>query len=602
MSTTKNDRLVIAISSRALFDLSESHHVFTEQGAQAYHQYQVAHENEILKPGVAFALTKKLLALNTQEYRPVEVILLSRNSAETGLRVFNSINHYQLDIARAAFTRGAPTSRYVAAFGAHLFLSADSEDVQRVLADGYAAATIFPGAGQSTGDDSHELRIAFDGDAVLFSDESERVHQQHGLDAFTAHEQANAHTPMSGGPFKEFLAALHRIQNSYPEDKLPIRTALLTARAVPAHERVVRTLRDWDIRIDEAFFLGGLDKTEFLKMFGADIFFDDQLTHCEAAAPHVATGHVPHGIKNEISTPQIATPPVATPPQPMQPNLDVHHRITTLPPIQSPQPAQPIFELAPQTLTSTNEDPLLVQTFTPQTSSTMPEPTHHMSAHSETMPIVDGTPPTPSVSHTTEQGSQEKVWLFDETPSGAHADAPTLQPVPLPTPGPVAQAPVEEKEPEAALSTEEILRRFARKMTEGTQQHNTQRSNTSTSAPSTPSNNPSTPPSTPPATSNNSPFNSMPAATPAPVQQPPQNTFSNNDVFQNMAIEEVSYEAINHSNPTNFFEDDPLLQPRSNPAVNKPVQPQPVNPVSNTDSSSRPSVPNPFALMKDFNE
>jgi 5'-nucleotidase len=294
---TLADKLVVAISSRALFDLAESHRVYTEAGVDAYHRYQVEHENELLAPGPAFALVKKLLAVNRADKQYVEVILLSRNSADTGLRVFNAIKHYGLDITRAAFTKGEPTSRYVPAFGAHLFLSADVGDVRRALDDGYAAATIFPSS--VGGNETGELRIAFDGDAVLFSDEAERVYQERGLAEFARSETEAALRPLSGGPFKDFLAGLHRIQADFPEDQSPIRTALVTARSAPAHERVIRTLRAWNIRIDEALFLGGLDKGEFLRAFGADIFFDDQRTHVESAAKHVAAGHVPHGVSNE---------------------------------------------------------------------------------------------------------------------------------------------------------------------------------------------------------------------------------------------------------------------------------------------------------------
>src|SRR5438067_6973032 len=210
VTLTLADKLVVAISSRALFDLSERHRIFTEQGVEAYQRYQIAHEDELLAPGPAFTLVKKLLRLNRPEKQYVEVILLSRNSADTGLRVFNAIKHYGLDISRAAFTKGEPTSRYVPAFGSHLFLSADTEDVRRALEDGYAAATIFPSAFKNETD---ELRIAFDGDAVLFSDEAERVYQSKGLAAFAQSESAAALEPLSGGPFKEFLAGLHRIQS-----------------------------------------------------------------------------------------------------------------------------------------------------------------------------------------------------------------------------------------------------------------------------------------------------------------------------------------------------------------------------------------------------
>jgi len=294
---TLSGKLVVAISSRALFDLTESHRVYTEQGVDAYHRYQVAHEDELLVPGPAFALVNKLLRLNRPDKQYVEVILMSRNSADTGLRVFNAIRHYGLDISRAAFTKGEATSRYVPAFGAHLFLSADTDDVRRVLQEGHAAATIFAGAGEQAETDG--LRIAFDGDAVLFSDEAERVYREGGLAAFSKSESDAAMEPLSGGPFKEFLAALHRIQADFPEEASPIVTALVTARGAPAHERVIRTLRAWNIRIDKVFFLGGLDKGEILRAFGADIFFDDQRSHIESAMKHVAAGHVPHGIANE---------------------------------------------------------------------------------------------------------------------------------------------------------------------------------------------------------------------------------------------------------------------------------------------------------------
>ena len=290
------DKLVVAISSRALFDLAESHRVYTEAGVDAYHRYQVEHENELLAPGPAFALVKKLLAVNRADKQYVEVILLSRNSADTGLRVFNAIKHYGLDITRAAFTKGEPTSRYVPAFGAHLFLSADVGDVRRALDDGYAAATIFPST--VGGNETGELRIAFDGDAVLFSDEAERVYQERGLAEFARSETEAALRPLSGGPFKDFLAGLHRIQSDFPEDQSPIRTALVTARSAPAHERAIRTLMDWNIEVDEAMFLGGLPKGEFLREFEPDFFFDDQTRHVESAAGHVPAGHVASGVAN----------------------------------------------------------------------------------------------------------------------------------------------------------------------------------------------------------------------------------------------------------------------------------------------------------------
>lgn len=300
MSKAVEKKLVIALSSRALFDLEEGHRIFIEQGLEAYARYQIENEDSLLEPGMAFSLVQKLLRLNDAGPQKVEIILLSHNSADTGLRIFNSIAHHKLSIVRAAFTNGASTWRYVAPFGADLFLSAEPTDVIKALDAGIAAATILPGRASDSGSD--QLRIAFDGDAVIFSDEAERIYKEQGLQAFTASEQEAARRPLSGGPFKNFLTALHTIQSEFPLDDSPIRTALVTARSAPAHERVIRTLRAWNIRIDEALFLGGMEKTEFLKAFGADIFFDDQQGHIELAKEHIATGHVPHGVANQLKS------------------------------------------------------------------------------------------------------------------------------------------------------------------------------------------------------------------------------------------------------------------------------------------------------------
>ncbi len=292
------DKLVIAISSRALFNLDASHRVYEEEGLDAYSAYQIAHEDEPLEPGEAFPLVHKLLRINDLlggDSR-VEVVLLSRNSADTGLRVFNSIEHYGLAIRRAAFCGGESPWRYINAFGCQLFLSSEAEDVRYALDSGVAAATLLSGGSKDTG--SEQLRFAFDGDAVLFSDEAERVFKSEGLEAFTASEKAAARRPLAGGPFQPFLAALHRLQQAFPASEAPIRTALVTARSAPAHERVIRTLRAWNVRIDESIFLGGLDKAEFLRAYRADVFFDDQQAHCKSASRHVATGHVPHGVAN----------------------------------------------------------------------------------------------------------------------------------------------------------------------------------------------------------------------------------------------------------------------------------------------------------------
>lgn len=293
-------KMVVAISSRALFDLAESHELFETQGIEAYCKYQIERENEILKPGAAFPLVKKLLALNKLGVprERVEVILLSRNSADTGLRVFNSIQEHKLPITRAAFTNGSSPFKYVEPFGADVFLSTQADDVASTLESGFAAATMLPSNSGQSKDDQEKLCIAFDGDAVVFSDEAELVYQEKGLDEFARHEVLAAKKPLPGGPFRNMLASLHSIQSEFTIDDSPIRTAIITARSAPAHERVIRTLRAWNIRIDEAVFLGGLPKGEFLKTFGADIFFDDQEGHCDSARKHVPTGHVPHGVKN----------------------------------------------------------------------------------------------------------------------------------------------------------------------------------------------------------------------------------------------------------------------------------------------------------------
>jgi len=296
------DKLVVAISSRALFDLGESHALFEREGLDAYREFQMTREDDLLAPGIAFPLVRKLLRLNEDVDEPrVEVILLSRNSADTGLRIFNSIEHHGLQIARAVFTGGESTSPYVHAFGAQLFLSANPESVAAALVAGIAAATILPSKAPTTASD--QLRIAFDGDAVIFGDESERVAQEQGIDAFHRNEAELADKPLSGGPFRGFLAALHRLQAAFPAgDDSPIRTALVTARSAPAHKRVILTLRSWGVRLDEALFLGGRDKGPFLQAFGADIFFDDSQANVESARRHVATGHVPHGVSNAPGT------------------------------------------------------------------------------------------------------------------------------------------------------------------------------------------------------------------------------------------------------------------------------------------------------------
>ena len=294
----KSKKLVVATSSSALFDLSKGDEVYRNEGIAAYSDYQIAREHEPLDPGDAFYLVRKLLQINTfleMEDR-VEVILLSRNTADTGLRVFNSIAHHQLAIKRAAFTGGSAPYRYMAPFHCDLFLSTHASDVTAALNIGVAAASILPSAKSEV--ESDVLKFAFDGDAVLFSDEAERLFQTSGLAAFAESEQASAGKPLGGGPFKYFLSALHDLQKEFSLADCPIRTALVTARAAPSHERVIKTLRDWDIRLDESLFLGGMPKAEFLQAYGTDVFFDDQAEHCQLAKEVAPTGHVPHGVIN----------------------------------------------------------------------------------------------------------------------------------------------------------------------------------------------------------------------------------------------------------------------------------------------------------------
>lgn len=289
--------LVIGISSRALFDLEEENRIFEEEGVEAYEKYQVEHETEILRKGTAFPLVKAFLELNAKKAdRLVEVIIMSRNNANTSLRIFNSIENYGLDITRATLTSGAPIAPYLKAFKTDLFLSANAEDVQAAIDSGIAAGRILTGGTHSTSEGKiDQIRIAFDGDAVLFSAEAEKIFQAQGVQAFSEHERDNADKPMAKGPFANFLATLSHIQESFKDcEEHPVRTALVTSRSAPAHERAIKTLRKWGIGIDEAFFLGGVSKTEVLEAFGAHIFFDDQEIHTEPASTVVPSATVPY--------------------------------------------------------------------------------------------------------------------------------------------------------------------------------------------------------------------------------------------------------------------------------------------------------------------
>jgi len=296
MPATLEGQLVVAISSRALFDFEEENRLFEAGNAPAYMQLQLQRLDLPAPPGVAFSLVRKLLAFNDGAPR-VEVVMLSRNDPVSGLRVFRSAQHYGLSVQRGVFTRGQPPWRYLLPLRANLFLSANEADVRAALAAGVPAARVYPHSARASDAHPQEVRVAFDGDAVLFGDEAERVFQSQGLDAFHAHETAHASRPLAAGPFKPLLQALQRLQRE-PAKAMRIRTALVTARSAPAHERAMRTLMDWHIEVDEAMFLGGLPKGEFLREFEPDFFFDDQTGHVASAAAHVPSGHVASGVSN----------------------------------------------------------------------------------------------------------------------------------------------------------------------------------------------------------------------------------------------------------------------------------------------------------------
>jgi 5'-nucleotidase len=297
MPVSLDGQLVVAISSRALFDFEEENRLFEASDDRAYMSLQLERLDRAAKAGVAFSLVNKLLAFNTPGTPRVEVVILSRNDPVSGMRVFRSAQHYGLPIQRGVFTRGESPWRYLKPLNANLFLSTNEADVRSALGAGVPAARVYPHSARASDAHPNEVRIAFDGDAVLFSDEAERVFQNAGLDAFQSHERERAATPLAAGPFKPLLEALQRLQQE-PAGQMRIRTALVTARSAPAHERAIRTLMDWHIDVDEAMFLGGLPKGEFLREFEPDFFFDDQTGHIENAAPHVPAGHVASGVVN----------------------------------------------------------------------------------------------------------------------------------------------------------------------------------------------------------------------------------------------------------------------------------------------------------------
>ena len=297
MAYDLDKKMVIGVSSRALFDLTVENEIFETQGLNAYCTYQVEHEQEILKPGPGFQLIRALLRLNeySKERNLVEVIIMSRNSPDTSLRVFNAISHYGLPITRSVLVSGASLAPYLAAFHTDLFLSAYEDDVQCAIDSGIAAGIICTErTTQVIPMPTNQIRLAFDGDAVLLADASEQIFKEKGLDAFEENEKVHAREPLAEGPFAKFLKKLSNLQKELGTEDCPIRTALVTSRSAPAHERVIRTMRAWNVRVDEAFFLGGLEKRDVLKAFGAQIFFDDQSVHTLSAAQAVPAARVPY--------------------------------------------------------------------------------------------------------------------------------------------------------------------------------------------------------------------------------------------------------------------------------------------------------------------
>jgi 5'-nucleotidase len=299
MPASLEGKLVVAISSRALFNFEQENAVFERAGEKSYIELQLSSLEAPAAEGVAFPLVKKLLAFNQSGEHRVEVVILSKNDPVSGLRVFRSAKRAGLPIERGVFTRGRTPYRYLNALKANLFLSTNETDVLNAIANGYPAAIVYPQSTNVAEQHPDEIRIAFDGDGVLFSDEAERVYQREGLDAFQAHESLHADRPLPPGLFKPLLEALQGLRAGGTDSPMRVRTALVTARSAPAHERAIRTLMDWNIGVDEAMFLGGLDKSAFLREFEPDFYFDDQRSHIDSARDHVASGHVPFGITNE---------------------------------------------------------------------------------------------------------------------------------------------------------------------------------------------------------------------------------------------------------------------------------------------------------------
>lgn len=306
MSYPIEQKLVIAIASSALFDLNESDQVFREQGEKAYRDYQQEHVQVPLEKGVAFPFVRRFLSINSNfpEQRPVEVVLLSRNSVITGKRVFNSIAHHGLDISRAAFLEGKSPYAYIPAFNASLFLSANERDVQEAIDYDHPAGTVLPSKVVDDVDDV-ELRIAFDFDGVIADDASERVYKSGSLEDFVSHETALSHVPHEAGPLAGLFLKISHLQRledqaveADPNYQRVLRTAIVTARNAPSHERVITTLEHWGVNANEVFFLGGMRKDRILSVLKPHMFFDDQRSHLESEAGDIPMVHIPFGVAN----------------------------------------------------------------------------------------------------------------------------------------------------------------------------------------------------------------------------------------------------------------------------------------------------------------
>ncbi|HTU58190.1 MAG TPA: 5'-nucleotidase, partial [Polyangiales bacterium] len=290
MGDDSADKLVIAIASSALFKLDDADRIFHNEGESSYRKYQREKETIHLQPGIAFPFIRRLLALNLPDDAPIDVVLLSRNDPDTGLRVMNSIEAHKLGITRAAFVKGKDPQRYIGAFNASLFLSANEQDVRAALQLGSPAGLVLESLSDDDGTDD-ELRIAFDFDGVLADDASETIYRNGGLQVFNDNERQNAGIASDEGPLHGLFHKIARLQQRDKQRarentnyRTRVRIAIITARGAPAHKRVVTSLREWGIEVDEAFFLAGLRKTAILKVFKPHLFFDDQQVHLKEAA------------------------------------------------------------------------------------------------------------------------------------------------------------------------------------------------------------------------------------------------------------------------------------------------------------------------------